>query len=96
MQQRRRRPHGIESRKISISVSKADLDVLSGRAKRVHGGNISAVVHEMIAALRREEAADDLLEMLGGERITDEEMQSVRDEVAAALRRPPRKRRKAA
>lgn len=95
MQARTRRPHGIESRKISISVSKDDLEVLTARAKRVYGGNISAVVHEMIAALKREEAADELLGLLGGDRITDEEMQAVRDEVTAE-QRPRRKRRKAA
>lgn len=96
MQRRTRRPHGIQSRKISISVSQEDLATLSARAKRVHGGNVSAVVHELIAALRREEAADDLLGILGGDRITEKEMQAVRDEVAGALRRPPPKRRRVA
>jgi hypothetical protein len=76
-------------------VSEDDLKVISARAKRLHHGNIYAVVHEMVAALKREEAANELLEMLGGERITAEEMQVIRDEVALAPT-PPRKRRSAA
>ena len=84
MQARTRRPHGIRSRKISVSVSEEDLRVLSARAKRMHHGNISAVVHEMVAALKREQALDELLEMLGGERVTEGEMQKLRNEIAAA------------
>lgn len=84
MEARGRRPHGIRSRKISVSVSEDDLRVLRARAKRLYRGNLSAVVHEMAAAVRREEAADELLKMLGGERVTEEEMQAIRDEVSAA------------
>jgi hypothetical protein len=81
MQVRSRRPHGIKSRKISISVSEADYRVLSARAKRAHRGNLSGVIHELVAALKREQAADELLDMLGGERVTDEDIQAIRDEV---------------
>jgi hypothetical protein len=98
MQKRARRPHGINSRKISVSVSEDDLKVLSARAKRLHRGNISATVHEMVATLKREEAADEVLGMLGGDQVTEEEMQAVRDEIATAgaARQKPRKRRTAA
>jgi len=95
MQKRTRRPHGIGSRKISVSVSKDDLEVLSARAKRLHHGNISAVVHEMIATVRRQEAMDELLDTLGGDRVTEEEMQKLRDEIAATPAQR-RKRRNAA
>ena len=95
MQERARRPHGIRSRKISISVSEEDLEVLSARARRLHRGNISAVVHELVASLKRQEAAEVLLQALGGERVTGAEMQRLRDEVAAAPTRA-RKRRPAA
>jgi hypothetical protein len=95
MQARTRRPHGIRSRKISVSVSADDLRVLSARAKRMHRGNLSAVVHEMVAALKREEALDELLEVLGGTSVTAEEMQKLRSEVAATPT-GPRKRRSAA
>lgn len=95
MQKRTRRPHGIRSRKISVSVSETDLRTLSARAKRVHGGNLSAVVHDLVAALRREEAAEELLGMLGGDRITDAHVQAVRAELEGG-RSPRRKRRPAA
>jgi macrodomain Ter protein organizer (MatP/YcbG family) len=87
MQKRSRRAHGIHTRKVSISVSSDDLRTLSARAKRLHGGNVSAVVHEMVDALRRLEAADQVLAMLGGDRVSEQDMQKVRDEVAAAPRR---------
>jgi hypothetical protein len=76
-------------------VSAEDLKILSARAKRMHRGNLSAVVHEMVAALKREEALDELLETLGGDRVTEEEMQRLRNEIAAAPT-GPRKRRSAA
>jgi hypothetical protein len=95
MEQRARRPHGIRSRKISVSVSEDDLKVLSARAKRMHRGNLSAVVHEMVATLKREEALDEVLEMLGGGKVTEVDLQELRKEIAAAPT-GPRKRRPAA
>jgi hypothetical protein len=94
MQKRARRAHGIRSRKISVSVSTADLKVLSARARRLHRGNLSAVVHELVAALQREEAAEEVLAILGGDRITEEEMQAIGQEIAQAGSR--RRRRPAA
>ena len=90
MQKRSRRPHGIGTRKISVSVSAEDLTILSKRANRLYRGNVSALIHDMIVALKREQAADELLEMLGGERVTERQIQALRDEVGAA----PVKRRK--
>lgn len=95
MHTRGRRAQGIRTRKISISVTEDDLKVLSSRARRVHRGNVSAVVHEMVAALRREEALDELLRTLGAGRVTASEMAALRSEVAGANGRS-RKRRPAA
>lgn len=95
MQKRTRRPHGLQTKKVSISVAKEDLRVLLARAKRLHRGNVSAVVHEMVAALRRMEAMDEVLRMLGGHRVTEQDMQKIRDEVGA-VRRVGRRRRRAA
>ena len=94
MQTRSRRPRGIHSKKISVSVSAEDLVVLAARAKRVHGGNISAVLHDLVDTLRREQAADEVLEMLGGAPVTPAQMQDVRNELYGAKRR--RRRRPAA
>ena len=88
-----RRPRGIRTKKISVSVSADDLLLLSARAKRAHDGNISAVVHELVDRMRREQAADDVLEMLGG-KVSGAEMDAVRAEIHA--RSGKRKRRRAA
>src|SRR5262249_28648485 len=87
-----RRPNGIRSTKISISVSTDDLKVLTRHAKREYGGNVSAVVHQLIAGLKRREAMDRLLKELGGDRVTEEAMQAIRDEVAGRV--PPHRPRK--
>jgi hypothetical protein len=94
MQKGTRRPHGIRSRKISVSVSEEDLAVLSARARRMHRGNLSAVVHDMVVALKREQALDELLGMLGGDRVTETEMLKLRQEIAAA--KPGARRRRPA
>lgn len=95
MQTRSRRAHGLGTRKVSISVSREDLRVLSSHARRFHRGNLSAVIHEMAAALRREEALGELLDMLGADRVSDEDVQAIRDEVAGARRRRPKRKRSA-
>ena len=87
MQKRTRRPHGINTRKISISVSDEDLKVLATRAKRAFSGNVSAVVHELIDTLRRLEAADQVLAMLNGGRVREADIQSIRDEVSRSPKR---------
>lgn len=87
MQKRSRRPHGAKTRKISISVSENDLELLTARAKRAHRGNVSAVIHEMALVLRRQEAADELLELLGGDRVTEAEMDAIRAEISGRTSR---------
>lgn len=42
--------------KLSVSVKNDDLAVLKARAKRMHGGNVSAVFAELIAQVKRQEA----------------------------------------
>lgn len=44
--------------KVSLSVNREDLAVLRKRAKRLHGGNVSAVFAELIAEIKRREAWD--------------------------------------
>jgi hypothetical protein len=94
MQKRARRPQGIHTRKISVSITEDDLALITRRAKRLHRGNVSAVVHEMVAALRREEALDRLLASFDGAPPTPEELHQLREEIAAAP--TGRKRRPAA
>lgn len=92
MQSRTRRAHGIGTKKISVSVSEADLAVLTARARRLHRGNMSAVVGEMVATLRREEALDELLTTLGGPTLDENALQKLRDEIAAAPTKARRRR----
>ena len=53
------------TRKVSVSVHEDDLRVLKERAKRVHGGNVSAVFADLIARIRREEALRKAFEWYG-------------------------------
>lgn len=84
---RGRRPQGLKGRKLSVFVSAADAATLSSQAKRTHRGNVSAVIADLIAALRRQQAADGVLRELGGDRVTEEDVAAIRREVATAGRR---------
>lgn len=53
------------TKKVSLSVNRVDLEMLKERAKRAHGGNLSAVFSEMIARIRREEAMRKAFEWYG-------------------------------
>ena len=44
------------TQKVSLSVNRADFAVLKKRAKRLHGGNVSAVFADLIAEIKRREA----------------------------------------
>lgn len=92
MNKRTRRPNGIRSQKISVSVATEDLRILRARARRAYGGNLSAVIHEIAEAVKRADAADEVLSALGGERITEREMEEIRREAFATGRRRRRRR----
>jgi hypothetical protein len=84
------------TQKISISVNEADLKILKKRAKRLHGGNVSAVFVEMTTWAKQQEARAAVLAALGGEPITEQEREAVRREwrgeaAPKAVRRSPRK-----
>jgi hypothetical protein len=51
--------------KLSISIDQRDFEQLRRRAKRVSGGNISAVISEMIRRAREWEGREALAEWLG-------------------------------
>jgi hypothetical protein len=44
------------TKKVSLSVHRDDLAMLKERARRLYGGNVSAVFAELIAAIKRREA----------------------------------------
>jgi hypothetical protein len=51
--------------KISVSVERTDLAVLRRRARRLYGGNLSAVVAEAARRIREEEGRAALVDWLG-------------------------------
>lgn len=57
--------------KASISIDDADLEWLKRRAKRLHGGNLSAAVSEGTRLLRHLDRMRSLLDHLGVPELTD-------------------------
>jgi hypothetical protein len=54
-----------QTEKISVSLGRADLAVLRGRARRLHGGNLSAAVAEGVRRIHEEEGREALVAWLG-------------------------------
>lgn len=63
--QKAKRPGSTE--KISVSVDRKDLALLRRRARRLYGGNLSAVVAESAQRIREEEGREALVAWLGPE-----------------------------
>ncbi len=82
--------------KISISVRPADLASLRRRAKRLYGGNVSAVIAELAADAALLEGMHDLVDRLGGASLTDATRDTLdREWATPALRsRKPTRSRK--
>jgi hypothetical protein len=57
-------PRGVNTEKVSVSLKKDDLKVLRRRAKRLYGGNLSAVLSDFAKLARYEDGADRLIEWL--------------------------------
>ena len=75
--------------KISVSVDRADLAILRKRAKRLHGGNVSAVIAEIIARAKEQEGIAELLDWLGGPAsMTKEEEEEIDRELLGSPNRP--------
>ena len=80
--------------KISISVNRDDLTILRKRARRLHDGNLSAVIAEIIQRAKEQEGLADLLDWLGGPAtMTREEEAAVDREL---LGKPTKKKKRAA
>jgi hypothetical protein len=79
--------------KLSISLDRRDVRVLKARAKRVSGGNISAVITEMIRIAQEWEGREALARWLGAGR--GEPSTEVMGGVRADWGGPKRKKRRA-
>ncbi|MGO8995151.1 MAG: hypothetical protein ACLQVI_17690 [Polyangiaceae bacterium] len=66
--------------KVSITIDKAKLRLLRKRARRLHGGNLSAVIDEATEPLQRLEAMGDYLERIDAPELTDEQFEDIRAE----------------
>jgi hypothetical protein len=84
------------TRKVSLSVHEDDLRMLKMRAKRVHGGNVSAVFAELIDRVRREEALREAFEWYGKPIVlSDEHRARIDREIFGEPRRAQRRKRTA-
>lgn len=83
--------------KASISIDDSDLDWLKRRAKRLHGGNLSAAVSEGTRLLRHLDKMRSLLEHLGAPELTDAQRSALDRELDgdAPVARPRRRARAA-
>jgi hypothetical protein len=57
-------PRSVLTEKVSVSLKKEDLAVLRKRAKRLYGGNLSALLSDFAKLARYEDGADKLIDWL--------------------------------
>ncbi len=75
--------------KISVSLDRDDLTMLRRRARRLHGGNVSAAIAEAVGRLREEEGRQRLVAWLGESgHATPEQQDAIRVEWTTTS--PPR------
>lgn len=82
--------------KTSISIDDADLAWLKKRAKRLHGGNLSAAMAEGTEILRHLERMGALLDRLGAPKLTDADRAEIDRELHGRAPRTITKRNKRA
>jgi len=83
-----------ETAKVSVTVTHDDLELLRARAKRIHGGNLSAAIADGVARLREEEATHRLLERLGAPPLSEERFAEILAEWHGPDTRPRKRARK--
>jgi hypothetical protein len=72
--------------KVSISIDDADLRWLRTRARRLHGGNLSAAVAEGTRLVRHNEALGALLDQLGAPELSPVDFDAKRGRTATAAK----------
>ena len=79
--------------KVSLSIRNDDLAVLRRRAARSHGGNLSAVIADLVAEARRQEAWEKMSAWYGKPvEMTESEREAIHREILGAPRRARRRR----
>lgn len=88
MATRRRAVRAGTTEKVSISIERSELSVMRRRARRLYGGNLSAVVAEGLRRVREEEGREALMAWLGdAAEATPDQLQAIRDEWRGAAAR---------
>ncbi|HVU03866.1 MAG TPA: hypothetical protein VHE30_19035 [Polyangiaceae bacterium] len=79
--------------KISVSLDRKDVAAIRARARRLYGGNLSAVIAEGIRRVREEEGREALVAWLGeAGRATPAERDAIRAEWGFPKKRPRSKK----
>ena len=86
----------VTTRKVTISLDAAELDWIEARAKRLHGGNVSAAFVDGVRAMRRSEALQAFLRSSKAPRLSSEEVADVLAEIRGAPPKPAGRRKHAA
>ena len=94
MHRRGKRPPLGGTRKVTISLRPADLEVMVRLAERHHGGNLSGAFAELIEQAARRDAMERVLEELPPP--SPEGLARLEAERAAPLPPPPKARRRSA
>jgi hypothetical protein len=82
--------------KVSISIQPELLAAITRRAKRLYGGNISAVIAEMGEDVKRLDAMDHYFEKYEVAPLTDEARARVDAELSGAASRSVKRKRRSA
>lgn len=85
----------VHTTKVSVAITADDLHTLRARAKRLHGGNLSAAIADAAAKLRREEAAHRLLKRLGASELSDERALEIQRELIEITPKQARRKKTA-
>jgi hypothetical protein len=83
----------VSSDKISVTIDEGDLSWLRRRAKRLHGGNLSAAIAEATRTLRKQEALRAFLDDEGVPRLEPRELAEITAEWAVPPPADPKRRR---
>lgn len=87
-------PRLVRTEKVSVSLQKEDLTVLRQRAKRLYGGNLSALLSDFAKLARYEDGADRLIEWLTERYVPSAEaLHAVEAEWRSPLPAPPKRGR---
>jgi hypothetical protein len=83
----------VSTTKVSVTIDESALAWLRRRAKRVHGGNLSAAIAEAALVARRQEALEAFLREEGVPELSERELNEIVAEWAPPQRKPRRSKK---